>query len=79
MVVAKQVKPGGPQTVKNPLAMRETKVQSLGREDPLEEGMATHPSSWLENPRGQRSLVGYSPWSPHKESDMTKRLNTFTL
>ena len=28
--------------VKNLPAMRETWVQSLGREDPLEEGMATH-------------------------------------
>ena len=27
--------------------------------------------SYLENPHGQRSLVGYSPWG-HKESDMTK-------
>ena len=27
--------------------------------------------SCLENPHGQRSLVGYSPWS-HKESDMTE-------
>ena len=26
--------------------------------------------SCLENPHGQRSLVGYSPWT-HKESDMT--------
>ena len=32
------------QMVKNPLAMRETWVQSLGWEDPLEEGMATHSS-----------------------------------
>jgi len=32
------------QTVKNPPAMRETWVQSLGWEDPLEEGMATHSS-----------------------------------
>ena len=32
------------QTVKNPPAMWETWVQSLGQEDPLEEGMATHPS-----------------------------------
>ena len=31
--------------VKNPLAMRETWVQSLGWEDPLEEGMATHSSN----------------------------------
>ena len=30
--------------VKNPPAMRETWVQSLGWEDPLEEGMAIHPS-----------------------------------
>ena len=30
------------QTVKNPPAMRETSVQSLGWEDPLEEGMATY-------------------------------------
>ena len=29
------------QTVKNLLAMQETWVLSLGREDPLEEGMAT--------------------------------------
>ena len=27
--------------------------------------------SFLENPHGQRSLVGYSLWG-HKESDMTK-------
>jgi len=32
------------QQVKNLLAVQETRVQSLGREDPLEEGMATHSS-----------------------------------
>ena len=32
------------QMVKNPPAMRETWVRSLGREDPLKEGMATHSS-----------------------------------
>ena len=32
------------QTVKNPPAMWETWVRSLGWEDPLEEGLATHPS-----------------------------------
>ena len=32
------------QTVKNPLAIWETWVQSLGGEDSLEEGMATHSS-----------------------------------
>ena len=35
-------------TVKNPPAMQETWVRSLGWEEPLEEGMATHPTilSW---------------------------------
>ena len=41
-------------------AMWETWVQSLGWEDPLEEGMATH-SSILGEFHGQRSLAGYSP------------------
>ena len=31
--------------------------------------------SCLENPHGQRSLVGYSPWG-HKELDMTEWLST---
>ena len=31
--------------------------------------------SGLENPHGQNSLVGYSPWGC-KESDMTERLST---
>ena len=30
--------------LKNPPAMQETQVQSLGGEDPLEKGMATHSS-----------------------------------
>ena len=34
----------GVSVVKNPPAIRETWVQSLGWEDPLEEGMATHSS-----------------------------------
>ena len=33
-----------PQTVKEPPAMRETRVPSLGWEDPLEESTATHSS-----------------------------------
>ena len=32
------------QTVKSLCAMQKTQVQSLGREDPLEKGMATHSS-----------------------------------
>ena len=31
--------------------------------------------SCLENPHGQKSLEGYSPWG-HKESDMTEQLST---
>ena len=31
--------------------------------------------SCLENPLGQKSLAGYSPWG-HKESDMTEQLST---
>ena len=42
--------------------MEETRVQSLGREDPLEEGMATHASvlawriPWTEEPDGLQSM-----------------------
>ena len=44
------------QTVKSLLAMQETRVRSLGWEDPLEKGMATHSSTlawkipWMEKP-----------------------------
>ena len=31
--------------------------------------------SCLENPHGQRGLLGYSPWA-HKKSDMTEQLST---
>ena len=34
-----------PQLVKNPPAMREIRVPSLGWEDPLEKGTATHSST----------------------------------
>ena len=33
------------QVVKNLSVMKETQVQSLGQEDPLEKGMATQPST----------------------------------
>ena len=51
------------QMVKNPPAMQNIWVWSLGQEDPLEKGMATHSSipAWR------------IPWG-HKESDMTERL-----
>ena len=50
------------QTVKNLPAMREPWVQSLGREDPLEKGIATHSSilAWriprTEEPGGLQSV-----------------------
>ena len=58
------------QTEKNPPAMQETQVRSLGREDPLEKGMAKHSSIlawrilWTEEPGGLQSMrsqrVGHS-------------------
>ena len=56
--------------VKNLLAVQETKVRSLGREDPLEKEMATHSSilawriPWTEDTGGLQSMG-------HKESDTT--------
>ena len=50
------------QMVKNLPAMKETQVQSLGQEDPLEKGMATHSSNlgwsipWSEKPDGLQSM-----------------------
>ena len=60
------------QTVKNPPAMRETWVRSVGWEGPLEEGMATHSSilAW-RIPTDKRNLAGYSPWG-RKESKTTE-------
>ena len=57
-------------------AMRETWVQSLGREDPLEKEMATHFSILAWRIPWRRSLVGYSPLG-HKESDTTERLTHY--
>ena len=57
------------QRVKNLPAMQETQVQSLGWEDPLEEGMATTPIFSPRESYGQRSC--YSPQGC-KESDMSE-------
>ena len=48
--------------VKNMPTMQETLVQSLGRENPLEKGMATHSSILAWKIPWKRSLVGYNPW-----------------
>ena len=65
------------QTVERLPTMRETQVQSLGQEDPLEKDMAPHSSTlawkipWTEEPGRLLS------WG-RKESDTTERLH-FTL
>ena len=54
--------------VKNLSAMQKTEIRSLGWEDPLEKGTATHSSilawriAWTEEPGGLQSMG-------HKESD----------
>ena len=63
------------QRVKNLPAVQETWVLSLGWEDPLEEGMATHSSILTWSIPWQRSLVGYSPWS-RKELGMIEHIST---
>ena len=40
---------------------QETQVQSVGREDPLEEGMAIHSSILAWRIPWTKDLVGYSP------------------
>ena len=55
--------------------MQETQVQSLGQEDPLEKGLAAHPSivswriPWTEEPGGLRFIDRGA-----KSSDTTERL-----
>ena len=66
------------QLAKNLPAKQETKemhVRSLGREDPLQENMATHISVLPEKSHGEVSLVGYSP-KGCKEPDTTEQLST---
>ena len=61
------------QKVKNLLATQETQVQSLGQDDLLERGMATHSSiliwriPWTEKPGGLQSMG-------RKELDTTEPL-----
>ena len=58
-------------TVKNLPAMQEMGVRSLGQEDPLEKGMATHSRILDGKSHEQRSLADCTPWGP-KELNMTK-------
>ena len=66
------------QTVKNPPVMQETWVRSLGCDDPLEEGMATHSSilAWrIPRDRGAWWAMVHGV----VESDTTEQLSLITL
>ena len=56
--------------------MRETRVQSLDWEDPLEKEMAIHSSILPGKSHGQRSLDGYTV---HGVAKSRTRLSDFTL
>ena len=62
------------QMVKRLPALRETRVQSMGQEDPLEKEMATHSTTlawkipWMEEPGGLQSM---GPQSRTRLSDFT--------
>ena len=62
--------------VKNPPAMQETAVWSLGQEDPLGEGMATHSSflawrtPWTEEPGGLQVHRVTKSWTRLKQLSM---------
>ena len=62
--------------VKRLPTVQETRVQSLGREDPLEKEMATHPSilarkiPWMEEPGRLQSVRGVAK-SQTRLSDFT--------
>ena len=57
------------QMVKNLPAVRETWVQSLGQEDPLEKGMTTHSSilawriPWTEEPGRLQCMGSLNSWT----------------
>ena len=61
--------------VNNPPAMRETWVRSLGWEDPLEEGMATHSSILAWRISMDRGAWQATVHSGPKELDMTEPLS----
>ena len=72
------------QTVKNPPALRETWVRSLGWENPLEKGMATHSRilAWrIPMDRGAwRASVHGVAKSQREESDTSEQLkHTYTI
>ena len=60
------------QIARNLPAMQETWVQSLGWEDPLEEGMATHSSILAWRISKDRGAWRATVHGGHKESDTTE-------
>ena len=66
------------QQVKGPNAVQETRVQSLGLEDPLEKEMGTIPVFLPGKSHRRRSLVGYSPWGS-QEPDMIEHTAHITV
>ena len=52
--------------MKNPPAVQETQVQSLGQEDPLKKEVTTYSSVLAGESHGQRSTAGCSPQG-HRE------------
>ena len=69
----------GDSEVKNLPAMQETRVQRLGREDPLEKGMATHSNTIPGEFHGQKNLVGYSTRGRRVEHHWATDTFTFPL
>ena len=63
------------QAVKNPPVMQEALAQSLGWEDPLEEGMATHSSILAWRIPTDRGTWWAAVHGGCKESDTTGRLS----
>ena len=57
--------------VKNSPALEETRIPSLGQEDPLKKEWQPTPVFLSGESHGQRGLAGYSPWG-HKELDTTE-------
>ena len=60
------------QMVKNLHAMQETLVQSLGQQDPLEKGMATHSSILAWRISWTRGAWWAAVYRGHSKSDMTE-------
>ena len=58
--------------------MWETRIRSLGWEDPLEKEMVTHSSTLAWKILRTESLVVYNSWG-HKESDTTERFKKIKL